>query len=369
MGRLLSVSGQIGDIGELPVLLGDDLLLVSLGDGQDLSFWSVRCLLQDSPENRGLLAGLSEGDLVTAVGANNDGAEFLFIDLDECSIGEIGDPSGPVDAEDSLDADDPPDAPPEPALDAAAENPSANADSDDALIAISAADLFAAYEDNEFAANEGFLGRSLRVDGPIGGFDDRPGLRDSSQISVSLEDEDAFLWDIVCLLSDTPDNRALLSALAVGDAITVTGVNLGEEFRTITLDECGVEAPTAAELEPPERPAGTAPIAISAADLFAAYEANVFAADRRYRDQPLRVDGPIGGFDDRPGLRDSSQISVSLEDEDAFLWDIVCLLSDTPDNRALLSALAVGDAITVTGVNLGEKFRTITLDECGILSR
>jgi len=104
------------------------------------------------------------------------------------------------------------------------------------------------------------------------------------------------------------------------------------------------EAPSPTTLPGPE-----AAIEISAAKLYADYEANEVAADQKYKDRLLKVSGVVSDIGISQSLRPGTPVIVLAESLDApFMEGVTVYLS--VDEKAKVATLSKGDMATVVGI-------------------
>jgi hypothetical protein len=101
--------------------------------------------------------------------------------------------------------------------------------------------------------------------------------------------------------------------------------------------------------------------------LFDAYEANVVAADQRFRDRPLKVRGTVQRIE-----RDGLGLNVVADDYDKYLPNIQCRFHPTTQHE--LARVKKGQPVTVLGTVTGSRKDAsawhelvVTLDGCRLL--
>jgi hypothetical protein len=110
-------------------------------------------------------------------------------------------------------------------------------------------------------------------------------------------------------------------------------------------------------------PKGTYPQATSR-DLFNAYEANVVAADQKYKGKPLVLKGLVDAID-----RDGLGMSIVANDSGSYPPSIECRFHDS--TREQLASVKKGQTVTVVGTVTGSRQDArawqkvvVTLDGC-----
>ena len=104
------------------------------------------------------------------------------------------------------------------------------------------------------------------------------------------------------------------------------------------------------------------PIVVSARQLYADYERNEVAADKKYVENYVEVTGVIASVSETFGKYD-----VKLETDDFIsVTNIVCKVDK--DEEAVILALEAGQTITVLGKMRGLSVFDINLDNCKLIS-
>ncbi|MDO8649145.1 MAG: hypothetical protein Q7R81_05180 [Candidatus Peregrinibacteria bacterium] len=102
-----------------------------------------------------------------------------------------------------------------------------------------------------------------------------------------------------------------------------------------------------------------APIAVSAVDLYAAYEANAIAADDQYDGKTLAVSGTVDSIG--KDILDTPYVALQTGN---IIFSVQCMLSDDVE-ASQAATLSKGARITVVGRNSG-KLGNIILRDCVI---
>lgn len=98
-------------------------------------------------------------------------------------------------------------------------------------------------------------------------------------------------------------------------------------------------------------------IEISAADLYAAYEENVVAADAKYENQKLKVTGTIVNIG--KDILDDTYITL---DTGEYLYSIQCYFLDSELDD--VATLKKGDTVTLIGTCAGQAIANVILKRC-----
>ena len=215
---------------------------------------------------------------------------------------------------------------------------------------LSAREIYQAYESNGLRAEATYGGRVLTVVGSVSGVD-----RDiMGNAYVVLGSDDLFGFGVQCYVSES--EVAALGALSIGDEIEVTGQVLAYLFN-VEMDPCSLGS-TASGSAPSTEPVPDGP-AVSAREIYQAYESNGLRAEATYGGRVLTVVGSVSGVD-----RDiMGNAYVVLGSDDLFGFGVQCYVSES--EVAALGALSIGDEIEVTGQVLAYLFN-VEMDPCSL---
>jgi tRNA_anti-like len=91
---------------------------------------------------------------------------------------------------------------------------------------------------------------------------------------------------------------------------------------------------------------------LSADELIAAYEKNVIAADQKYKDKPIQIEGVVANFGQMPFAGNYIGIGAGAENEFALMCFLYKNEADEKEVKAVLdkaAKLKVGDHVTLIG--------------------
>lgn len=106
----------------------------------------------------------------------------------------------------------------------------------------------------------------------------------------------------------------------------------------------------------------TAPVRISAAQLYSEYDQNAVAANDEFAGRTLEVSGKILSADKRPG----DAIRVRIGVDQYGLNDIEAQIA--PSSNATVAQLRKGDSVTLVCKDVHRELGSVTLERCAIPS-
>lgn len=198
-GKTLKVTGDVRSIGE--DVLGQTYITLDVGE----TLMSIQCYFEGDAI-KGII-DLLEGDHVTLVGKCE--GKTLNVTMEDCTIVTSSSSSPTTDDSQTTEPDE---------LD---------------VIEISAADLFAEYDDNAVAADAKYKGKKLKVTGIVSDI----GTDILDQVYVSL-DTGEYFFTIQCYFSDK-DEESKVAQLSKGDEIAVLGTCEGMTLN-VALKRCEI---------------------------------------------------------------------------------------------------------------------------------
>lgn len=191
--QLVEITGVVDNIG---TDIFDDVY-VTLSTGELLK--SVQCYFEGD-EEIDKVASIVEGQKITVVGTCK-GLSLTNVLVKECSITNI--------------------------FSAETSNSQADADLQDEIIEISAADLFAAYDDNEVAADNKYKEKTLKITGTVTDIS----TDYSDQVYITLETNE-LLYSVQCYFEDDEQINKV-AELKKHDTVTLIGTCEGKRFNVI----------------------------------------------------------------------------------------------------------------------------------------
>lgn len=103
------------------------------------------------------------------------------------------------------------------------------------VIEVSPEDLYAAYDDNEVAADQKYEGKTLKITGTIKSI----GKDVLDQVYITFE-TDAVLGSVQCYFSEQSEIDKVAS-LHEGDTITIVGVCKGKSITSVSIKKCEIQ--------------------------------------------------------------------------------------------------------------------------------
>lgn len=198
--QLVEVTGVVGNIGT--DILNDVYVTLTTGD----YLQSVQCYFEGDEEVDKVTA-IVEGQEVTIVGTCS-GLSLTNVLVKDCSIVN--------------------------ASSAENDNSQTTTEPETELIEIAAADLFAAYNENEVAADSKYEGKKLKITGTINNI----GTDILDNVYITL-DTGEVLYSVQCYFKDG-DEEAKVADLKKGDTVTLIGVCEGMSLNVI-MKRCEIQ--------------------------------------------------------------------------------------------------------------------------------
>lgn len=116
-----------------------------------------------------------------------------------------------------------------------ADQPEETTEAPEEIIEISAQDLFAAYDQNEIAADAKYKGKKLKITGTVNNIG-----RDILDDVYITMDTGEYLWDVQCYFTDAEQIDAVAS-LKSGDTITIIGECSGLSITSVVVKNCEIQ--------------------------------------------------------------------------------------------------------------------------------
>jgi hypothetical protein len=214
---------------------------------------------------------------------------------------------------------------------------------------LSASDLDKEYEQNEAAADGKYKGHWVEITGSVERVsnDERP-----SRVRVELSGSRGSTVD--CLFSTT--KKAELGKLVIGESVTIRGKCKGRDDGLVTLENC---VRVTKEKDPAEEPKPGKDIRVSATELLKAYLENEIAADTKYKNKMLEVNGKVA----RVARIKPGKVTVEIQSDDGGL-----LLCDfLAKEGASLGSLKAGQQVIIRGKCLGNEDGVVTMENCSVV--
>lgn len=222
-------------------------------------------------------------------------------------------------------------------------------------IKVSASELCEAYTQNEVDAEKKYGDQLVEITGTV----DNIGTDIRNDVYITLS-TGKYMQSIQCYFNEDAEIDKV-ATLSIGQEVTIIGTCKGLSFINVAVKECSfanIASPGADDAPESIDPENNI-IAITAGDLFAAYNENEVAANSKYKDKKLQITGTISNI----GIDILDRVYITL-DASETLYSVQCYFANS-DEDAKVAELKKGDTITLIGVCEGISLN-VTVKQCEI---